>query len=435
MGHPSAAPPVGILPAAVSSASMPRPPSSVSSGPDERSALFGPPTTLERDLWARPESRLLLLSARTCPPPLTEATEGVDWPTFRKLVFAHRLVPHVARSLSEVPTVPSGFRHALQQAEADNAWRQLEMARVLTVVLGALGEAGVPALPIKGPALASWLFGDPARRTSIDLDVLVAPDALAEAFAVVGRIGFESGGKVRGLTAAEAEVVATEFQLKDAAFIHPEWRVSLEIHWRPFRDRGLSTLAEGLAADLRVDTTGLAWRNTRVSAAGAAFVLAHGAMHGYRRLTWLADAAALSERLDEAAWEEVVALAAADGFEGAVLLGPYLAHRLLGAPVPEAVRPRIEAHLPRLRRLAGWCLTETPDHERQMHPATAALGAGLYDRSGDRLRHLWHLLVSPASGELAEADLRPGAAARARRIAARPARLVRNGARWVTGQR
>ena len=116
MGHPSAAPPVGILPAAVSSASMPRPPSSVSSGPDERSALFGPPTTLERDLWARPESRLLLLSARTCPPLLTEATEGVDWPTFRKLVFAHRLVPHVARSLSEVPTVPSAFCHALQQA-------------------------------------------------------------------------------------------------------------------------------------------------------------------------------------------------------------------------------------------------------------------------------------------------------------------------------
>ena len=52
--------------------------------------------------------------------------------------------------------------------------------------------------------------------------------------------------------------------------------------------------------------------------------------------------------------EEVVALAAADGFEGAVLLGPYLAHRLLGAPVPEAVRPRIEAGCEMLCQCSQW---------------------------------------------------------------------------------
>ncbi|PAP75859.1 nucleotidyltransferase family protein [Rubrivirga marina] len=406
----------------------------------ETAVRLGPPSAVERDLMERLETRLLLLAARPAPPAdlgerVARLAPAVDAEAFVGLAAAHRVVPHAARSLVGLDAVPGDLRDRLRRRAAENARRQLAMAAALGRVLGALGRAGVPALPLKGPALAAALFGDPGQRTSIDLDVLVDPGSLFESFAAVEGEGFVASGKVRELTAAQAAVVAAEFRVHDAAFWHPGLRVSLELHWRPFRDRRLTTLADALTMELALNPTGLAWRDRALSAAEAAYVLVHGAAHGYRRLGWLVDAAGLAERLNEAAWREVHALAAADGVEAAVLLGPALAHRWLGAPLPDALRPRVDSEADRLGRLAGWCLTRTPDRPRTLHPATVALGAALYDRSADRLRHVWRLLTSPASGELAEVDLRPGAVGRARRLAARPARLVRNGARWFTGSR
>ncbi len=403
-------------------------------------ALLGPPSAVERALMERPETRLLLLAARPVPPHAlgeraARLASGVDAAAFVDLATAHRVVPHVARSLVGLGGVPGGLRDRLRRRAAGNARRQLAMAAALGRVVGALGRAGVPALPLKGPALAAALFGDPGQRASVDLDVLVDPGSLVGAFAAVEGEGFVAGGKDRGLTAAQAAVVAAEFRVHDATFWHPGLRISLELHWRPFHDRRLTALTDALTAELALDPTGLAWRDRALSAVEAAYVLVHGAAHGYRRLGWLVDAAALAERLDDAMWREAHALAAADGVEAAVLLGPALAHRWLGAPLPDALRPHVEAAAGRLGRLAGWCLTRTPDRPRTLHPATVALGAALYDRPADRLRHVWRLLTSPASGELAEADLRPGAVGRARRLAARPARLVRNGARWLAGSR
>ena len=408
--------------------------------PPETAALLGPPSAVERDLVGHSETRLLLLAARPSGPPdlderIVRLGAPVDAEAFVELAAAHRVGPHVARSLVGQEALPGDLRDRLRQQAARNARRQLGMAAALGRVLGALGRAGVPALPLKGPALAAALFGDPGQRTSIDLDVLIDPGSLAEAFAAVEAEGFVASGKVRELTAAQASVVAAEFRVHDAAFWHPGRRVSLELHWRPFRDRRLTALTDALAAELALDPTGLVWRDRALSAAEAAYVLVHGAAHGYRRLGWLVDAAGLAERLDDAAWREAHALAVADGVEAAVLLGPTLAHRWLGAPLPPVLRPHVEAEADRLQRLAGWCLTRTPDRPRTLHPATVALGAALYDRPADRLRHVWRLLTSPASGELAEVDLRPGAVGRARRLVARPARLVRNGARWLAGSR
>ncbi len=52
-----------------------------------------------------------------------------------------------------------------------------------------LGRAGIPALHIKGPTVALWLY-PPGERSWGDVDVLVAPSRMAEALAVLGEHRF-----------------------------------------------------------------------------------------------------------------------------------------------------------------------------------------------------------------------------------------------------
>ena len=54
----------------------------------------------------------------------------------------------------------------------------------------ALADGGVSSTPLKGPALSERLYGDPGRRISTDLDLLVPPDELGAAVEVVMRLGY-----------------------------------------------------------------------------------------------------------------------------------------------------------------------------------------------------------------------------------------------------
>jgi hypothetical protein len=70
-------------------------------------------------------------------------------------------------------------------------------------VLEALHSAGLRALVLKGPALAVQTTGQPWSRGGGDLDVLVAPEDLPAAVALLGGLGFQSppGSFPRQLTA------------------------------------------------------------------------------------------------------------------------------------------------------------------------------------------------------------------------------------------
>ena len=55
----------------------------------------------------------------------------------------------------------------------------------------ALKDNGVRTLLLKGPILATRLYGDLAHRTSKDLDILVDADDVERVERVLGRLGYE----------------------------------------------------------------------------------------------------------------------------------------------------------------------------------------------------------------------------------------------------
>jgi hypothetical protein len=89
-------------------------------------------------------------------------------------------------------------------------------------VLHQLEVAGIRALPLKGSLLARELYGDVAARSSIDIDVLVAPDDLRSAVTAVAELGWRwqpSVWRVGGLPTLHETLV------------HPSLP-RVELHWR-----------------------------------------------------------------------------------------------------------------------------------------------------------------------------------------------------------
>jgi hypothetical protein len=66
--------------------------------------------------------------------------------------------------------------------------------------IAALARAGIPTLLIKGIAYAGRLYADPATRPMTDVDLLIAPDAIAAATRALGRLGYWPAGDARERT-------------------------------------------------------------------------------------------------------------------------------------------------------------------------------------------------------------------------------------------
>jgi hypothetical protein len=66
------------------------------------------------------------------------------------------------------------------------------LATRLLELTSKLQNEGIPVLAYKGPALATAIYGDMSLRKSSDLDLLVRPEHLVQAVALMERLGFQS---------------------------------------------------------------------------------------------------------------------------------------------------------------------------------------------------------------------------------------------------
>lgn len=145
-----------------------------------------------------------------------------------------------------------------------------------------LGERQIPALLLKGAALALTCYEDPATRPMVDLDVLVPRGRVEEAGRCLGENGF------RLLSASLS--TALRSPRGDMAFTHGATGTLVELHWEL---NALGRLQEKVQAEI--------WSEPRpVGSDGAAQVMRPGhalpllcahmiAHHQYARLLWLFD--------------------------------------------------------------------------------------------------------------------------------------------------
>lgn len=103
------------------------------------------------------------------------AHETLDWKRVQWLAERNGIAPLVHRTLSAVcPTaVPTLIRSELQRTYDAVASDGLVYTRELVRLVGVLSDAGVTAVPYKGPELAVSAYGSFFYRRFADLDVVV----------------------------------------------------------------------------------------------------------------------------------------------------------------------------------------------------------------------------------------------------------------------
>ena len=290
-----------------------------------------------------PEQRVLCLAARTHLDGESELQlvallrAGVDWERLWAQALRHEvldLVGATVRGLAGEVAVPAAWIARAQRRSVATLLRNRTLEAELLGVVGALRDAGVDSLPVKGIVLARTLYGSLALRPSADIDVLVRPTDLAAARAALRALGFAH--------AAAPAFEALHHPFHDQQYFRQaaDGQVCLELHHALWSAQHFGD-ADGLW-ERRVPTR---LGDTEVRILCPEDTLLHLAVHRARsplRLRHLCDVAELVRRdwatLD---WDRVVVAAHAVGARTTLHETLVLAGELLGAPAPPDVLPRL----------------------------------------------------------------------------------------------
>jgi len=254
----------------------------------------------------------------------------VDWSKFsvcaerhRVGAFLHWRLPARARE-----ALPSAVLGEFGRAAERGTHRSLQRASELVRLARQFADSGIPVASVKGPLLALQLYGELGQRHAGDIDLLVAPDDVERADALLKAQGYER-------TEPDFELTPLQFRQfrrfkRDAEYLSPGSGIRLELGWRLFH------VAESCRAEFE-------WRDfagQKIAVLkpedNALYLFAHGARHGWFRLFWLVDVSLLlaGNGVD---WPAAAESARRLGLERSVSQGAALAGELLGVPVPAAL--------------------------------------------------------------------------------------------------
>ncbi len=288
-----------------------------------------------------PEERLLLLLARG---QLTDSIraqarsllqQGLSWPLLLRQTQMYGVAPLFYKHLQELgfPEVPAAAVAELGAAYRLNAMRNTLMVRELAEVMQRLGAAGVPVMPLKGVALAAWLYGDPSLRVCGDIDILVPGPLAGQAYHLLQALGY------RGKSPDSRQESLPPRRLKTSieyALIREDrgFRYLLELHWGVFLRASYERGALKALWDEALATPVFSVMAFQASVEWTLLCLAvHAARHQWRGLKWLSDIHELctGTAID---WAKVRLQAERVGWQDVVELTLNACHTLFDTPIP-----------------------------------------------------------------------------------------------------
>ena len=249
---------------------------------------------------------------------------GLDWDAVIEQAKTWEVEPAVFGNLR------AHFSHALPAdkladiTDRERVARAFALSRTLQVVdlCRAFSAEKIPAIVLKGPALAIEAYGDCSRRTFADIDLLVPKEELRKAHRLVLE---------RGYTPKFGEYMADRLVRGQHALEFSGAGPNIEIHW--------SLLSRHLRFDLEPEEL---WEDAeRLQCAGFEiealspphlflYLCAHGAKHEWMKFRWVCDVAQLSRRLTPAQAKKVLDLAERTNTRRIVALALRLSRDMFG---------------------------------------------------------------------------------------------------------
>lgn len=343
-----------------------------------------------------PEIRLVTACCRWPPSPardeaVREAAGAItDWPRFLRVVRRHRVTGFVRASLSAAGVrlaVPVAFQ--LGRRAEHLVRKNAALATESVAIQQLFDAAGMPAMVLKGAALARLAYGDAAIKEAQDIDLLVLPDHVEAAIAMLEARGYRLISPVPEVAMGPAQRRALVQYRNEASMYHAVTGIPIDLHWAltdgPTFLPGVDAASPGQLVDI-----GVVDAPVRTLGRDDLFVYlaVHGALHSWGRIKWLADFQALVSREPS---EEIDRLyrhaqqAGAGRCAGQALL---LSKRLLGLELPPSLAAELESSA-LMNRLADGALELMVGPDPEAEIPDRRFGTTLYTLAQLRLSPDW----------------------------------------------
>jgi hypothetical protein len=358
---------------------------------------------------APPELRLLIACARVRLEPETGAritalaSENLHWDYVWQLAQRHGMAPllywHLKATCPEL--VPPARLTLLHEKFDQNHNRNLFLTGELFRLIAQFESSGIPVVAFKGPVLAYSVYKNLALRYFKDLDLLVRRKDALPAQAQLVRWGYRPQLKLT--PAQQKHFVQAECELR---FFGEEGKSIVELHW-DLEPRYFSFPLDVERLWDRLETLELSGHRVHTFSPDDLLLILceHGARHLWARLEWLCSVAEMVRAEKRIDWERVMEQARALGSERMVMLGLYLSHHLLDAPLPAPMLKQLDADsvLPVLARRAAQRLLEKTERANFFDEAFFHLRAR--ERWRDRATYCIRLPATLTHGDWESAAL------------------------------
>ena len=299
---------------------------------------------------APPEPALLLATARphATEPALAQAIAlQPDWTAAIDIALYHGTAGLLCRRVLDI--VPDDL-HSAMTAYLDSCGERQRIATAeLLELLDIFAQAGIPALPFKGPAFASLAYPEPTLRPCIDLDLLIHERDITAVFAILENRGFVS--QYPDLL-PDHRAAYHRYNGHDC-LIAPGRAMIVEPHWQ-IAPPSFGVPLDTAALFRRARPVALGGRSVPTLCPEDALLVAalHASKEEWARLIWIADIATLLATTPAPDAEAALARATESGMRRMLLIGLALATDLLHAPCPAPFAAAL-AHDPKSRQLAS----------------------------------------------------------------------------------
>ncbi len=289
----------------------------------------------ERGRFSPEDELLLLLTRGTLTPEVQVRARNLlarelRWSLILNRPAAYQILPLIRRHLQTLgfPGVPAEVRTELEGVCRAVALRNALAVRQLSELLRLFDRAGIPAIPLKGMALAESLYGDLTLRISADIDILVPRTMVGRAIDVISTMGYRTGSTQWSENRLLKSFIEYNFAREEASH-----DCELDLHWGVL---WWQPLDKGAMEDL--------WSEARPKVIFGApayalspewefmFLAAHAARDCWQGLKWLADIQQACARggID---WRKVWEKARRFEWDEVLELTASVCRYLVGAPV------------------------------------------------------------------------------------------------------
>jgi hypothetical protein len=228
-------------------------------------------------------------------------------------------------------SVPSRTAQMLAASAHAVALKNLALVAEAVRLKDVFKAACIPVLFVKGPTLAVLAYDTIALRPTLDLDLLVPEPQVMAAAALMAQLGYR---RTQPGPETDMRQIATWMRArKDFHYVHDTRGIIVELHWRLVEN---SLLLKAAPASVEAVEVPIAPRISLPTLAMddlLVYLAMHGANHGWARLKWVADLAALLA-VDGSRVDRILDLAERDGVSRGVWQLLLIAHLLFGTAVP-----------------------------------------------------------------------------------------------------